>query len=594
MGEILFFLFAFSVLLSGLIFVRKSDQPKSLLQVILGSFLTELCIGTIAAKVCALFSVAVGLRSIGASYLIVGILVWIYTVVSKQFQKLRVDLWNVYSILVIVLWYAVLFLSVFTVGLSNKYINSDPAVHFEFALRVMDSGTISNMHFGELFNGLILSMFRPFLMRISLYKAYILSDAAANFVNVVMFYVLAAAFCKHKFVKAVLPFLCMGYFFGWPLFSYILGGFGYLSWGGILSAYIVYLLMQFYESGTKREQAIRLTEIGIAYIGLAFCYMFFLPILGILILLTLIMKIREDNSFVVSVKKMVIGGLIMAGGGAIIAVSLYKGYFYGKMERFWNILGTDGWTHKDLYRDFVFLMPPCLYMGWHYIKTRKTNFAFISSVITLSFAAITFVLCLCEIMSSYYFYKIYYVLWIFLWLMLIDAMDYFMEKDKGIMAAYGITFTVPFIMTISGADYMLEDKGIIANEKHSSFYPSLYPILDGYAYYLSEEDNWLDDKEALNDISGFILDNFSEETEIPLICCDGRWGFWYHAFTGRESVYVANDDELLDVLSDYIREGYEYIVIHQNYDTYRKAAAELEGYERTYDNGYYGLYHIPQ
>lgn len=594
MGENLFFLFAFAALLSGLIFVRKSEQPKPLLPVILGSFLTELCIGTVAAKVCALLSVAVGLKSIGVAYLIVGICIWTYMVVSKQFQKFRVDSWNVYSFSVITIWYVILFLSIFTIGLSNKYINSDPAVHLNFALNVMDTGRITNMPFGELFNGLILSMFRPFVARISLYKVYILADAAANFVNVLMFYVLVAAFCKHKFVKAILPFLCLGYFFGWPLFSYILGGFGYLSWGGILSAYIVYLLMQFYGSGTKREQVILLIEIGLSYIGLAFCYMLFLPILGILILLTLILKIKKDSSFVISAKKMVIGGLVMAGIGAVLVVISFKGYFYGSAEHFFDVLSTDGWTHKDLYRDFVFLMPPCLYMGWHYIKTRKINFAFLSSVSTLAFAAVTFVLCLCEIVSSYYFYKIYYILWIFLWLMLIDAMDYFMEKDKGIIAAYGITFCIPFIMTLSGFDYMLEDKGIVVNEKHSSFYPSLYPILDGYAYYLSEEDNWLDDKEALNDISGFILDNFTEETEIPLICCDGRWGYWYHAFTGRDSVYVANSNELLDALSGYIREGHEYIVIHQNYETYRKVAAELEGYERTYDNGYYGLYHISQ
>lgn len=594
MGEILFFLFAFATLLSGLIFVQKSEQPKPLLPVILGSFLTELCIGTIAAKVCSLLSVAVGLRSIGAAYLIVGICIWTYTVVSKQFQKFKVDLWNVYSFSVITIWYAILFLSIFTIGLSNKYINSDPAVHFSFALNVMDTGTISNMPFGELFNGLILSMFRPFVARISLYKVYILADAAANFVNVLMFYVLAAAFCKRKFVKAILPFLCLGYFMGWPLFSYILGGFGYLSWGGILSAYIVYLLMQFYESTSKRDQAILLTKVGIGFIGLIFCYMLFFPIIGVLVLLILLLKIKRDSSYVFSVKKMVIGGLVAAVIGAVIFVSCFKGYFRGDMIHFIVAFRTDGWTHKDLYRDFVFLMPPFLYMGWHYIKNRKIHFALMASVITLAFAAVSFGLCLCGIMSAYYFYKIYYLLWFFLWLMLIDAMDYFMEKDKGILAAYGITFCIPFIMTLSGFDYMLEDKGIIVDEKHSSFYPSLYPILDGYAYYLSEEDNWLDDKEALNDISGFILDNFTEETEIPLICCDGRWGYWYHAFTDRDSVYVANGDELLDALSGYIREGNEYIVIHQNYETYRKVAAELEGYERTYDNGFYGLYHIPQ
>ena len=594
MGEIIFFLFAFAVLLSGLIFTRKSEQPRSLFQVILGSFLTELCIGAIAAKVCALFSVAVGLRSIGAAYLVVGMLVWIYTVVSKQFQRFRVDLWDVYSILAIVVWFAVLFLSIFTFGLSNKYINSDPANHFALALIVMDKGEISGMHFGELFNGLILCMFRSFVTWINLYKVYILEDAFANLINVFMFYLLAAVFCKHKFVKAILPFLCLGYFLGWPLFNYVLGGFGYLGWGVTLFAYVIYLLMQFYGSEEKREQALLLAEIGINCIGLAFCYMLFLPILGVLVLLTLIWKIRRDSSFVFSAKKMIIGCLGLIGMGVVIFLICFKGYFNGNLQYFFGILSMEGWTHKDLYRDFIFLLPPFFYMGWHYIKNHQINFAFASALTILVFVCSTFVLCLYDVMSSYYFYKSYYLLWFFLWLMLIDAMENFMEKDKGILAAYGIAFTIPFIMTISGFDYMLEDRGIVVDEKYSRFYPSFYPILDGYAYYFSEGHNWIEDKEYLIDISSFIIDNLSEETEIPLICCDGRWGYWYYSFTWMDSVYVANSDELLDALYGYIQTGHEYVVIHQNHDTYRKAAAQLEEYERIYDNGYYGLYHISQ
>ena len=231
-------------------------------------------------------------------------------------------------------------------------------------------------------------------------------------------------------------------------------------------------------------------------------------------------------------------------------------------------------------------------MGWRYIRDRKVNFIFTSTAVILIYICITFGLCLCNVMSPYYFYKAYYLLWLFSWLMLIDAMDYLMDKDKGIVAAYGIAFSLPLFMTISGADNSLEEKGIVVNEKHSSFYPSFYPILDGYAYYLDEENNWLEDKEALLGISDYILKNVSDEKGVPLIACDGRWGYWYYSFTRNESVYVADSNELLDALSEYVQAGYDYVVIHQNSDTFRNVEKELEKYERVFDNGYYGLYNI--
>lgn len=591
MGEILLFIIAFTGLLFGLIFLKKDELPMPFFQTILGCFLTELCIGTIAAKVCSVFSIAVGLRSIGIIYLFAGILVWGYSIKIKQFQKFQISLWNIYSVVIIAVWFLILFFAVFTPDIENKYINSDPANHFAFALVVMDSGKISSMHFGELFNGLILSMAEPFLARLSLYKIYILSDAFANLINVFMFYTIAATFTSHKIVKAFLPFLSLGYFLGWPLYSYILGGFGYLAWGVTLFAYILYLLIRFYNSEGKKTQLLLLITIGVNCLGLAFCYMLFIPLSGMLILITLIWKVKKNND-VISLKKIgaVCFGVLIVG--CVVGLICYKGYFNGNMQYLFDVLQMDGWTHKDLYRDFVFLMPAVFYMGWHYIKTHKLNLIFASEAVILIFVGVTFILCLYNIMSPYYYYKSYYLLWLFSWLMLIDAMDYFMDKDKGIVAAYGIAFSIPLFMTISGADNALEEKGINVNEKHSSFYPSFYPILDGYAYFLSEENNWLEDKEALLDMSDYILNNFSEEKEIPLIACDGRWGYWYHSFTWQDSTYVANSNELLDTLSDYVQAGYDYIVIHQNSDTYRKIEQELRKYEKEYDNGYYGLYHI--
>ena len=246
----------------------------------------------------------------------------------------------------------------------------------------------------------------------------------------------------------------------------------------------------------------------------------------------------------------------------------------------------------DLYRDFVVFMPAFLYMGWHYLKNHSFNIVFYTTLSIFAFVGVSFILCYNGMMSSYYYYKAYSILWSFLWLVLIAAVDYFATKDKALVMAYGVAFSIPVIMTLSGVDNTLEEKGIEVNEKHSSLYPSFYPILDGYRYYLAEDNNWLDDKEALREISAYIIENYAS-MEIPLISCDGRWGFWYLCYTGGTSIYVDNSKELLEAINNYCNEGYSYVVIHQNADRYRNVEEEvLSGYDRIYDNGYYGIYYI--
>lgn len=590
MRDILFFIIAFVGLLSGLVFFKRSNLPLSVFQTTLGCFLTELCIGTIVAKIYSFLSITIDLKSMGMAYFVLGAMLWGYSLKTKQFQKLKINLWDMYSCLVITVGFMLLFFAIFTVDIVNKYINSDAASHFTLALNVMDSGKIFKMHFGELFNGLILSAASHFWGKLSLYKVYILSDAFANLINIFMFYMLADTICRHKVIKILLPFLCFGYFLGWPLYSFVLGGFGYLAWGVSLFAYIVYLLVNFYSCNEKEKQIQILFVIGINCIGLTFCYMLFVPLAGMVILITLIWKAKKNKNLFSKKSVSVCVGVLAVG--CVIAWICFRGYFGGNMQYFLSVLQMDGWTHKDLYRDFVFLMPAVLYMGWYYIKNHELNLIFASTAVIFAFICITFVLCIYNKMSPYYFYKSYYLFWLFSWLLLVNAMDYFMNKDKGVVMAYGIAFSVPVFMTLSGIDNMLEEKGIVVNEKHSSYYPSFYPILDGYAYYLGEENNWLEDKEALLDMSSYILNNFSEEKEIPLIVCDGRWGYWYYSFTRQDSIFVANGNELLDALSDYIQAGYEYVVIHQNSDTYRKVKEKISKYEKKYDNGYYGLYHV--
>ena len=587
---IVFFAMAFCALLFGMVSIYKVPERLSLLKSIVICFITELCFGAVIAEVYSLLGISICLMNMGIAYLVMGSVIWLIIVRQRKIQPLGLGKTDVYSFLVIGIGFLIIFLSVFTPRIFNVYINSDPASHYAHALSVLDTGKISSMYFAELYNGLVLEIFQSFIVRLNLYKAFIIADSCANLINIFMFYTLASTICKSRIGKLVTPFLSLLYFLGWPFFSYALGGFVYYGWGVTLFAYVVFLLMQLYESTNKRNQITLFLLIICGCYSTLVCYMLFVPILAFIVLIGFIL-VGKKNNIVIS-KKLKLGIIVGIILGAVIIFEIcFLGFFGGDLTYVFSALKTDGWIHKELYRDFVVLMPAVLYMGWYYYKNKKVNFVSISANVSLLYILITFFFCLCGVLSAYYYYKPYYLLWFFAWLMCLEAMEHFMERDKAIVFIYGITMIFPMLMTLSGIDAKLAEQGIVYDESGNRHYPSLMPILDRNEYFLSNEERNLEDRNALLEVCDYINSQFSEEDKVTLITSDGCVENWYPNFTGKESISAMSGEDMQKVLAEYKEEGGKYIVIHKNTRVYQENEFILENFGDMYfDNGYYGVY----
>ena len=216
----------------------------------------------------------------------------------------------------------------------------------------------------------------------------------------------------------------------------------------------------------------------------------------------------------------------------------------------------------------------------------------VSAIIIGIVILFTFGLCFAGIISPYYYYKTYYLFWALLWLINIYAIDYFMQKDMAIVIAYGMPFLFAVFMTLSGWDWRLAKKGIIVDEVSFRHMPSLFSIYDRAEIFISQEDD-NSDKAGLSDICQYIDNNYpEEENNIPLIYTQYYLGPWYLTYTGAESVYAPEPEEMEEAVRKMKSEGYHYIVIHQNSDAYRSLVSLFERYDLLYTNGYYGLYRL--
>lgn len=587
MGIRIFFVLSFLFLLSGMIFVYKVPERVSLFRSMVICYVTELCFGAVVVGMYSLIGIPVELISLGIAYLVMGLLVWVIIIYQKKVQKVEIINWDVYTALVIVLWFSFIFIKVFSLSIKNVYILIDPARHFQWALNVLDTGKVSSMYFAEVYNAVVIKLLEPFLLRLTLYKAFILADSFANLINVFMFYCLMATFIKSRFAKVIAPFVSCLYFLGWPFYSYVIGGFVYFGWGVTLLAYVVYLLIKLYDSEDRRNQIVLLGLVLVGGFSLLACYLLFVVILVGIVLLSLAYTAKK-NGFVLSKKRILTIGIMTL----LLAIGIFAfgfwGYFKGDMTYVLRALQEDGAIARRLYQDFVFLMPGVFYMGWRYIRNKEVNIIFVSVSVILAFICFTLIMRLCGILSPYYYYKSYYLLWFFTWIINVAFIEYLLEKDKAILFSCGGTLLFVIVIALSGIDSRLTVNGI-AGEVSYRLYSTPLPIWD-YMKDFMLTNTYGKDNNFLIEVSEYVNEAFSEEEKVPAISSRHDLIGWYTGYTGNDYFWITSDEQFAKVLQECKDAGYQYIVVYQDSYEYRNNKELLSDFEIVYNNGYYGVY----
>lgn len=589
MWEQFIFIIAFVILFVGLVFIYKVPDQISLLRSGIICFITELCLGAVLAGIYDLLKLPVGLVSMGSGFFAMALAVWGWIGYHKKIQKVKIFAADIYAFAVLTIFFGVLFLKIFSPDIQLVYTNTDPANHYRMAKKVMETRTIDRMYFASLYNGLIMKLFQPFLAQISLYKAFILADAFFNYLNLLTFYVLLTTAVKSKFMNIVAPFICIFYFWGWPLYSFVVGGFVYFGIGVTLSAYVVYLLICFVNSNSTGNKKALLLLMALGIYSLAVCYMMFVPIVCLIGGIGIGHVVKKEKVAIPRKVLLTAGGVVL-GLAIVIFCVCFFGFFKGNLGKAFEALQCEGGIHKQLYEDFLFLLPPVIYVIWLYNKKKKTDLKVISLVIIAGVIGVAFLLCLVGVLSGYYFYKLYFLLWFFCWLVCAQAMEYFQKENKIALYAYMVPVALAVVMSCTGIVEKFAN-GNLVNANTRGIFP-IYELTSRCVFEQNKED--LKDKDALIDMIGYIQEDLGNESSDVLFGVSHEKNYlsaWYRVFSGARSkeIYADSLEENLEQLKS---DNVQYFLIQKTADYYSKNKEVFEKFESVYDNGYYGLYII--
>lgn len=408
---------------------------------------------------------------------IVGIIIYRKKEVQKYFVRIK-DIIFMIILLVLVIGFAIMH---YGIPFSIKYETTDPAIHFMWAKEFYNNKTLnwdSSMPAAFINTGLLFDLFDNILQEQDFYYIYIIFDLIILYLIGAIFY-LGITNNTKSIAKSIIAmifsilFLC-----AYPLNSTIFG-FAYLGVGILYMTTLIVTAINIKKD--KLKFFYMCIEMFLILFGIFFSYYFFVPVIysafGLYMLFDMIKNRKTKNILSIFTKQNIIKVLV------ILILPTILGFVYfvlpGLLESgktMLNHIVTEGYIYRDLYSNFVLLAPLALYYILYNIKNKKNSFGVILMIISSLFTIYLLRKGLRGEASSYYYFKMYFLLWILVVYMNIKAMFIIVENKNEILA-YSFTFVIIAILGIlcTGLDYKITKTNILFNPYNSiDSYANIY------------------------------------------------------------------------------------------------------------------------
>lgn len=290
------------------------------------------------------------------------------------------------------------------------------------------------------------------------YKCYVINEVFWFWLSVQMFYTLINKVTEG--LNAVFSILlCFLYAFGYPFYSVVMG-FGYFG-----ASIAIVCAIFFTVTSVPLSNVLNLCCFSIILSELAVSYLLFVPPVFIAsFFIVLFEKDSHEKKTLYRFCECVALFLLPC----IFAVFLnYSGFFFSASS---NTVGQsinaasitiarDGGSFKSLFADFIFIAPLALY-GFITQGTQRKYILKLGlfPIIYLVYCIALFILCLFNIVSSYYFFKTYAILWMIFFVFTAIGIKHIARTSKRILVSYACIWLTILCFAVTGLDAKLAEK----------------------------------------------------------------------------------------------------------------------------------------
>lgn len=326
---------------------------------------------------------------------------------------------------------------------------SDAAAHTILSYRLSQGEVVGAQYLSYLFTGCLMACFDFAIDRETSYIVFEIAEAILLFMSGASFYSLLAAICKEMKLFPILVFVVL-YLAGYPL-SNMIYGFSYL--GISVTCICMILFVWAAIPDVSGNLLLKGCVISILLFELITSYSLFVPPIYLAVFILLVQWLyRQGSSIARSI-------LSLAGIFAIPIcfgyLIVFSAYFVDSGNTVDAVIASEGGIFRDLYASFIFVAPLAFYGFVRNAKEHKLNALTLITVIFLIYSIALFALCAFDRVSTYYFYKTYFVLWLLFFVNAAFGVQRLLAQSLSLVVCYALTWLLVLFLALSGLDTKL-------------------------------------------------------------------------------------------------------------------------------------------
>ena len=276
--------------------------------------------------------------------------------------------------------------------------------------------------------GIFLKLFKGIIDETFFVKLYFIFDMFIWMLSGLLMYTALSTNFKNKKHQILALALTIFYMLAYQLNS-LFAGFSYLGVGLDIIIGIIIIMK------SNMKKAYKISSLFLLNLGIMFSYYYFAPVL-FLAEFWYILAINKKQNIKIFSKQNIFEILIALVIPGLIGVIYFIGYplmqANNKAFDYVGAIATDGFIYEDLIMNiFPYLLLSEVYII--YIAFKKKN-TFIDKLLYLMviFTLLIYMLMKLEFVSSYYYYKIYYMLFLVLTVSSYEILKIFVDKGKNV------------------------------------------------------------------------------------------------------------------------------------------------------------------
>lgn len=576
----LFYLISIVLLVILFLSFKKNEREINFINYLVLSFVLIICLNTFLTYIMSIVHLPINLFTLS---LINFIFCGVFYYLTKKYGKQKYYYDKKQILACIVIGVVIFSIGLIRTGFLNvlSYETTDSATHFCMAFDFYNSnalltdntlydlygGFASSMTISYVNIGILFKFASSFVSEWAFFKLFILFDILMLVLAGELFYCTIHKFLKDK-ERLLVVFIAIAIFYtlGYPLNNFLFGFF-YLGISVIIANVLLMIFddLNFQELGKNKYSIYISIILFLLNFSLFFGYYLFIPVVYAAEFIFIFLQYFKKRK-ILSIEYLIFNSITLF-------LPFILGFIYFLLPNFLSGGGSgdaispllaEGYIYRDLYSNFVIMIPFILYYVHWTFKNKKYDINLIVLFILLVFLLIIFIMGMFGKSASYYYYKNYYILAPIMFIIFAKAISLlYSETTHSFIYSCFITIMVLFV-----GFYMDIDARVMARNHLFNPSPKLNSYFDIYAnnkIFYNREGVY--NEKQLETIKFYLENNDEIKDENGIIPVKGNLmqKYWFYAITQHNPNFNSTNnlydfyDESLN-LEAYLESDFSYYI----------------------------------